>query len=1117
MPVPRRWNRTSMTEQMSLPLEGAPVATLAATDDVARERAIDPKRSVLLRAPAGSGKTTVLTQRLLCLLAHVDTPEDILAITFTRKAAAEMRERVSKALLGEIDLKNPQGPRLRKLADAVRARDTRLGWGLLANPGRLRIQTIDSFNYWIASQLPVAARAGGALVVAERPEELYRRAARRVLVLGEREETLAADVELLFERIDNRWDNVERLLAEMLAKRGHWLPYVLERDEHALTERVNTSLRTIVTDHLEEVCRQIPASLRNTASVLPGVGALGPYADHMLGWKRLASLTLTEKDTWRVQITKTLGEAFEMPAAKQHLKFCIDLLKTQPAAQEILATLKTMPASALTPADAQAVQALSRVLKVAAAQLQIEFAAEGRVDYTYVAGAARAALTESGEPTDLALRAGLKLRHILIDEFQDTSLAQFGLLEALTSGWDPGDGRTLFAVGDPMQSIYQFRDAEVGLFLRARDQGIGHIKLESLQLTRNFRSVPALVEWTNMTCSQIFPLEDDVRASAVAFTNSLPARAEQRGSALDLMLFVGGDRAAEARYVARKIAESRAASADASIAVLVASRSHAPLVMAALEQAGIDAIGVELVPLRELSVVRDLVALLRALHHLGDRTAWLAVLRAPWCGVSLSTLTHLSRRRTDALLVWDAMADADRLALCEPSDRERLARVRAVLEQALTSRDRLPLAEWLEAVWLRLGGADAYSPEDLRHARAFFAAVGNFVARGEWRGPQDVDAVVADLFAEPRAASANPVQVMTIHRAKGLEFDHVFLPALERLPNRDRDPLLRWLDLPRADADGNESGSDLLMAPVPVIGETEGRELNAYLRRLAAARGANERGRLLYVAMTRAKRSLHLTAAPRLRADGEVQLLAGTLLKHLWPVVGRDFQVEGNGAANIDIVQPTPRKVRRLNLNWRPVTTAGSPVGERLPIENRSLEPPLFSWVGETSRHIGTVVHAALERLASGGVLPAPDRIEQAAEHYMHQLRRHGVPERDLERATRTVQDALMNTLSDERGRWIFSNAHRDARSELALTGVTGGQLLNVIIDRTFVDEAGTRWVIDFKTSRHEGGDLESFLDEEMHRYRPQLERNVALARAMGGEEVRAALYFPLLGKFREL
>jgi ATP-dependent exoDNAse (exonuclease V) beta subunit len=120
-----------------------------------------------------------------------------------------------------------------------------------------------------------------------------------------------------------------------------------------------------------------------------------------------------------------------------------------------------------------------------------------QVDYAYVAAAARQALSEQGEPSDFALRAGGALRHILVDEFQDTSFEQFELLRALTAGWERGDGRTLFIVGDPMQSIYQFREAEVGLFLRARDHGVGEIKLEALQLRRNFRSSAPLIAWIN--------------------------------------------------------------------------------------------------------------------------------------------------------------------------------------------------------------------------------------------------------------------------------------------------------------------------------------------------------------------------------------------------------------------------------------------------------------------------------------------------------------------------------------------------------------------------------------------------------------------------------------------
>jgi hypothetical protein len=173
--------------------------------------------------------------------------------------------------------------------------------------------------------------------------------------------------------------------------------------------------------------------------------------------------------------------------------------------------------------------------------------------------------------------------------------------------------------------------------------------------------------------------------------------------------------------------------------------------------------------------------------------------------------------------------------------------------------------------------------------------------------------------------------------------------------------------------------------------------------------------------------------------------------------------------------------------------------------------------VGETGRHIGTVVHAALESFASATELPTRARIQSEREIYTHQLRRHGVPDRDLPRATDRVLEALINTVGNEHGRWIFAPEHREAHSELALTGIASGRLTQVIIDRSFVDREGTRWVIDFKTSRHEGGGLDAFLTQELERYRSQLETYVSLARGLGPNPVRAGLYFPLLGAFREL
>jgi ATP-dependent helicase/nuclease subunit A len=309
------------------------------------------------------------------------------------------------------------------------------------------------------------------------------------------------------------------------------------------------------------------------------------------------------------------------------------------------------------------------------------------------------------------------------------------------------------------------------------------------------------------------------------------------------------------------------------------------------------------------------------------------------------------------------------------------------------------------------------------------------------------------------------------------------------------------------------------------------------VKRLVYRRTSNEQTRLLYVAATRAKRTLDLSAAPPVRADGSVNPRAGTLLARLWPALvsqdpsigssaanvrssGVDSSVAGGAAAlagasaTANVGSP---RLQRLSAQWM-LPPLPPPVSfPRLPLARESLGPPEFSWVGETARHIGTVVHSSLERFAHLTDLPDSAAIESQRHSLSHQLWRHGVPERDLPRATQIVIDALTRTVNDERGRWIFDCSHREARGELALTGVARGRLSNVVIDRSFVDSSGTRWVIDFKTSRHEGSGFDEFLQQEMERYRGQLQTYVALARGLGSEPVRAALYFPLLQRFVEL
>jgi len=1060
--------------------------TRAALDARAREAATNTARSIVLQAPAGSGKTTVLTERFMRLLETVEEPEEILAITFTRKAAAAMRARI----VGAIGNGPPPGARVR-------------AWDLAMNPGRLRIQTIDSFNFWLASQLPLAAKAGGALSVDDRPEELYTRAARATLIEGEEDPEIAPDIELLFQRLDNRWDNVETLLAEMLAQRAHWLRHVMGPGPQALRERMAESLRDLIGEALAGAKAKLPAGLAAQLEALPLIGPLGCDARHLGAWQRLSKSLLTDSGTWRKLQGAVASERRALADAIHHLSAVPQLL-------EALREIRLLPAADIDAQDAQALDALARVLRRAAAHLQLEFSAAGRVDHTYVAGAAREALAEEREPTELALRAGLSLKHILVDEFQDISLGQFALLESLTIGWEEGDGRTLFVVGDPMQSIYQFREAEVGLFLRIRDQGIGELRLQRLHLTRNFRAVAPLVDWTNGRFARLLPGSDDVRTSAVSFTPSLATRPAGAQPALEFSWFASGDRAGEAAAIAARIAALRTQSPAATIAVLVNARAHAGPISAALTAARVGFVGVKIVPLAELSVIRDLLALTRALHHLADRAAWLVVLRAPWCGATLATLTVLSQRK-DPLLLPEALADEARLARCAPAERVRLARVRAVLERALAARAHAPLADWLQSTWVQLGGCDAYSVAEVNYARAFFTAIAEQSANGNWHGPEDLGALLRQLYATSADSSDNPVQIMTIHHAKGLEFDHVFVPALERGVNSGREPLMRWLDLPR-----RGGGSDLLVAPVPQAGAEDGGELGRYIKQLSKARLAHEQLRLLYVASTRARETLHWSAAPPLRADGSFAPRAGTLLARLLPALDGADMMGAPPAQDPSLAVPQ-RPLQRLRDAWFPAALPAAPAWPRLPIERQSLESPEFSWVGETARHVGTVVHAALQRYAQLPALPGGAQIAAERERYRRALARHGVPERDLDEAAARVIEALTRTCADERGRWILSSAHREAASELALTGIASGRLQSVIIDRSFIDERGVRWVIDFKTGSHAGGDPEAFLQSELERYRAQLESHSQLARALGPEPVCAALYLPLLGAFREL
>ena len=1010
-------------------------------DAAERESALDPRRSFIVQAPAGSGKTELLIRRYLALLDLVKDPEEIVAITFTRKAAAEMRQRV-----------------LRRLQEVCSP--------LADNPARLRIQTIDSLCASLTRQMPMLSKFGAQPESIEDARELYDAAALATIALVEDGDGgVAAPVERLLDHLDNDIGRVQGLLADMLARRDHWVRHIAHMDRGDLEAGLAAERERIVAIAKE---------------LYPGSNPVGVEA-----WQELAESLLTKDGTWRKRSKE--AKAFEAEGeAREPLR-------------DILDTLRSLPPARYADGQAEVLEAIGALLWKAIAQLKIVFQARGQVDFTEVSQRALLALGAEGEPTDLALALDYRIRHLLIDEFQDTSISQFELVSRLTEGWEPGDGRTLFAVGDPMQSIYRFREAEVGLFLQARHAGIGAVELGSIALRANFRSQAGIVDWVNATFPRSMPRRDDPSAGAVAYAPSVPVHAARDGDAVRVHPFFDGDREGEAARVVDIVRKAHAGDAKATVAVLVRTRSHLAEIVPQLKAAGIAFRAIEIEGLAHRPVVQDLLALTRAFSHPADRTAWLSVLRAPWCGLTLADLSTLVEGGEGT--VHELMHDAARIGALSADGRDRLERTRDVLDRHISGRLRTNLRDAVEDAWLALGGpACAVDETDLEDAGIFLDHLEAHEEAGSVDG--SFEGGLGKLYALPDLRAGEGLQVMTIHKAKGLEFDHVILPGLGRAPRGDDHKLFLWLETARHGRTG------LLLAPIQEAGaDTDA--IYAWVQRLETVRAGHETGRLAYVAATRAKHRLHLIGDVRTK-DGVIRAPASaTLLGKLWPAVCDAFEA---ALASRPVVQAQPanpsmpdQSLRRLAPDWRlPNPPAG--LAWAAPEDEARIQDDIeFSWAGETARHVGSVVHRWLQRIAEDS-LDGWDaaRIGSLGRQFMNELASRGVAPRELDAARDKVAAALANALADERGRWLLG-PHEGAASELRLRSLREGRLRTLVIDRTFCD-AGRRWVVDYKTSSHEGAGVEPFLDRERERYAPQLAR---YSEALGG--AKQGLYFPML------
>jgi ATP-dependent exoDNAse (exonuclease V) beta subunit len=1125
------------------------------SDAQARLSALDVGRSFIVQAPAGSGKTELLTQRLLALLSGVEAPEEILAITFTRKAAAEMKNRLLDSLTQARAVLRGEAPEpsdayqqsRHALAAAALARDKEQGWGLLDHPSRLRIQTIDSLCASLVARMPVLAQLGGGARPADDAQSHYLEAARQTLLDLEAGED-GPEVQALrrvLRHQDNDLTHLEQLIAAMLARREQWLPdvHALNDDPARVREWLERQLEALVEGFLAELKaalgpgfqHAIMPSARYAAENLPDPEkGFIPYLtdwespmayspEALPAWLGVAELCLTTEGKARRALNKNQGFPPEGRAEKKAFQAFLNALSEAQAAS--LAGLRSLPPLSYTEEQWQTLAALIVVLRGAAGRLWLRFMAQGEVDFAEIQARALMALGTPEAPTDLALALDYRIRHILVDEFQDTNNTQWKLLEGLTAGWQTGDGRSLFLVGDPMQSIYLFRQAEVGLFLQAQGQGLGQTRLETLSLSANFRSQAGIVHWANETFHGIFPEKPDALRGGVPLCTAQATRAALSGHAVRVHAFIEGlaydqnslmpsnqgkldARSAEAETVRKLVQEALAA--KATVAVLVRGRSHLASIAPALHQAGIPYQAVDIDPLSSRQYIADLLSLTRALLLPGDRVHWLAVLRAPWCGLELSDLFVLCGDDGDSGIPR-LLTDDGRLARmsAEGSDRARICR--EILLPLMAQHGRLSLRDRVERAWLQLGG-ESLLPEAA--AREDVAAYLNLVEAMEEQGGFDPDALAAELgrlYAAPQAGEAAKVQLMTIHKSKGLEFDTVILPGLDHRPPANKKVLLQWLPVPKG----------LLIAPVHPVGSDK-EPLYQYIGRLHQEKQDYELQRLLYVACTRAKSRLHLLGVAKVSGGTEPapRPEPRSLLRLLWPRVEGEFLAQPLPQTSPDAAEAVPPALPLLRLpsGWRPNVPGVLPFVSPTPTAPQSQASDADNKEAAAS---GSATHRLLQSIADEGVEHWNSaRLKALAPFVQGLVEREGVYGEAARRATARALNAVSLCLADADGRWLLG-AHPVAKNEWALTSLEATGPAQHIIDRYFETEDGARWVVDYKTDSPpegcSGAELETFIAARLEHHRPQLERYARLLASLDPRPMRLALYFASLPRLAML
>jgi ATP-dependent helicase/nuclease subunit A len=1014
-----------------------------AIDDPVRAEVIDDPSSFIISAPAGSGKTTVLAKRIIKRLLEVNDPNEIIALTFTKKAANEMRDKVQEVLEGKYN--DFAGPFIQK---ELNKHSKKNNWddNYIDN---LKIMTLDSLAFQILQKEPLLSKCPKVEGLSEHLDDLYEIAVNEVI----KEPQNYHDVEKVLLYLNVNHQTIVNEFVEMIKKRDQWLPHLIELlklNDNEIEEFYTSSYLKEMSQRIDEVYKLFTDSeIKELRAIYIELKSkktpeLQQQFDpkNAESWKDLLSLIYTKEHTIRAkfkgEILEKISKIFNKNINEISILKDFNNVLNEDNIKDIFPIIP----------------ALFRLLRLMYAELKIVLKEKNQIDFNEVQLTAIDVLKKS--PIEVVL--GHDVSHILVDEFQDTNDSQLEFIERLINNFPNDPNKSMLVVGDPMQSIYRFRKAEVKHFINARRDGIGGLKLKDKQLESNFRSCKKIIDWCNLNMPMIFPQENPDKG-AVPYLPFRYGNHKVKGDGVSTHYLQTNTFTkssffrAEAKFVVEKIKLLRKEKPGLKIAILTRTRLTVKEILREmqLKEIPFEAIGIDQV--KDQQIYQDIMSLTKALYSLDDKTHWIAILRAPWCGLDLKSLALLFEYNHDKN-AWDIINDPNIANKLDENNKKRLYFLRDVIARTIEYRGRVSHRFFIESVWRMLMGDKCLRDnDDLEHIDTFLDLIDE-CSNSLSINFNKLDKVTDDIYITSNANDINPVVVSTIHAAKGLEYECVILPNLNRRVKPDEKPLI-LLD-----------GDNL----ISIKNNNERTEnLFDYNWKKERTRIKNEQIRLLYVAITRAKKECHLIFSineKKIEEEDEEIIIkehtitkskddpnieGNSLLSILWPIV-KDKEIIKIKAENPSENDTSIPELRRLKIEHYYQQIKAHPSAPQHEIKK--------NYQNNIHTFTGILIHKYYKLIIKNQE-DINEILSNKLDFIMAYFNDYSFKPNEIKEAEKVITSSLNSLRNSKDGKWIYQLYQEDIMEAEYLFDEENSYEKR-IPDRTFIHDK-KRWIVDYK------------------------------------------------------